>query len=109
MKEVQNLSIVNIIHHDYLEAINQLAEILGMGKDSISIPLTNNYYACHSWWSVEKYIAFKSYATYSALGLDINEYKDALDNLKEYIVVDGNPQENFQYALSDLGLSLLSE
>ena len=112
--ENNNLSIVNIIHGDHLQTINALAAELGMGEDNISIPLSNNYFACHSWWSPEKYAAFKSVATLTSLGIDMTVYLPAIDALHEFVIdtstmtvedLENVPSLNMQNALTEMGLT----
>lgn len=111
-----NLSIVNIIHVDFKEFINELAFVLGMGENSLSIPLTNQYFACHSWWSQEKYSIFKDLSALRSIGIDVDKYLPALNALHEFVIdtsllsqeeKHNSPSANFQNALNSLGLEVL--
>lgn len=110
--DMQHLSIVNIIHADYLDLINELAKSLGMGAKNISVPLSDGYFACHSWWTQEKYNQFKNHSYLIELGVDMTRYGEALDNLHEFVIdtegmenIDNVPMQNFENALSELNLT----
>lgn len=113
-----NLSIVNIIHEDFKELINELAFVLGMGENSLSIPLTNQYFACHSWWSQEKYNIFKDLSALRSMGIDVDKYLPALNALHEFVIdtegmtpeqVNDVPAQNANNACSTLGLVRIDE
>lgn len=109
-----NLSIVNIIHVDFKDLINELAFELGMGENSLSIPLTNQYFACHSWWSQEKYSIFKDLSALRSIGIDVDKYLPALNALHEFVIdtegmapeqVNDVPAQNTNNAYNALGLT----
>lgn len=109
-----NLSVVNIIPITYLELINALAEAYGCGPNNMSVPLgTDNevtHYGCHSFWRIEDYAEFSSdelrNAFISQLDLELQEpMQAAISALYERVVVDGDPQQNWQSALAELGLT----
>lgn len=113
-----NLSIVHIINEQHKDLINELALILGMGNDSLSIKLIdengNIYYGCHSWWLIEKYIMFKDHMNLSMMGVDMSRYKSALLELREFLVdaknmtyeeIEKIPFTNWHNALSEMGLN----
>lgn len=114
------LSIVNIIPEEYKDVVNELAYILGMGENNLSIKLQDQdgkiYYACHSWWNIDKYILFKDHVSLSKMGVNIQEYKNALLYLREFIIDSRNisygetkylPSDNLYNALSEMGLSII--
>lgn len=97
-----NLSVVNIIPDVNLKDVNDFAELCGCGPNNISVKLQDDsgavFWACHSQWKPDDYAAFKA--------LDIPEqYQESMSKLYERSVLDGNPQENMDAALSELGLS----
>lgn len=104
-----NLSVVNIIPDAHLVAVNKIAELYGCGPDNVSVKLVDGngaiYWGCHSWWKPE------DYALFSDEGLRAQiipaELAPSLEFLYEWLVLDGDSQENWQAALSELGLSLV--
>lgn len=119
---MNTLSIVNVAPESTAGLINELAEILGMGVDNLSIKLQNQngdiYYGCHSWWTVEKYISFKDLSRLSKLGVDVDRFKPALATLFESIrnsvdmtqeEVNQTPILNWEQSLIDLQLTVQSE
>lgn len=108
MSKVFNLSVVNVIPDAYREAVNQVAELYGCGENDLSVKLQGTdgiYWGCHSWWKPEDYALFSD----EALRAQIipSELLPSLEFLYERIVLDGDSQENWQAALSELGLSLI--
>lgn len=114
------LSIVNIIPEEYKDVVNELAYILGMGENNLAIKLQDQdgkiYYGCHSWWNIDKYILFKDHVSLSNMGVNIQEYKNALLYLREFIIDSRNisygetkylPSDNLYSALSEMGLSII--
>lgn len=104
-----NLSVVNIIPDTHKDAINQIAELYGCGENNLSVKLIDSngaiYWGCHSWWKPEDYAQFSD----ADLRAQVVPAKlaPALEHLYERLVLDGNSQENWQGALSELGLSLV--
>ena len=102
-----NLSVVNIIPDTYLAAVNQIAELYGCGSNNISVKLQGAdgiYWGCHSWWKPEDYALFSDDEMRAqVIPADL---APSLANLYERLMLDGNSQENWQAALSELGLSL---
>lgn len=102
-----NLSVVNIIPDAHKDALNQIAELYGCGPNNLSVKLQGEdgiYWGCHSWWKPEDYALFSD----DALRAQVVpvELSPALEFLYERLVLDGDAQENWQAALSELGLSL---
>ena len=105
-----NLSVVNVIPDAHREAVNQIAAIYGCGDNNLSIKLQSPdgiYWGCHSWWKPEDYAIFSN-AELRAQIIPI-ELLPSLEFLYERLVLDGGSQENWQAALSELGLSLVEE
>jgi hypothetical protein len=105
-----NLSVVNIIPDAHRDSINQIAEAYGCGPNNLSIKLQGEdgiYWGCHSWWKPEDYAVFSD----DELRQQVvpTELQPALEFLYERLVLDGNAQENWQAALSELGLTLTQE
>lgn len=104
-----NLSVVSIIPDEHRETVNQIAELYGCGENNLSVELIDSngavYWGCHSWWKPE------DYALFSDDGLRQQavpaELQPALEHLYERLVLDGDAQENWQAALSELGLSII--
>ncbi|MHA3090799.1 hypothetical protein [Acinetobacter brisouii] len=99
-----NLSAVNVIPDANLQDVNDFAELCGCGSNNISVKLQNSsgaiFWACHSQWKPDDYAAFKA--------MDIPaQYQVSMSKLYERTVLDGNPQQNFEAALSELGLSIV--
>lgn len=115
---MNEMSVVNIIADQYKGLINELAESLGKGKDSLSVKLQdefgNIFWGCHSWWNREDLIVFNSPTILKNLGVDIEYFKDGFDNLHEYVIDTLNitndelwavPRNNWDSALIQLGLT----
>ena len=104
-----NLSVVNIIPDVHLIAVNQIAAIYGCGENNLSVKLIDSkgaiYWGCHSWWKQEDYALFSD----AELRVQIipSELLPSLEFLYERLVLDGDAQENWQAAFSELGLSLI--
>jgi len=104
-----NLSVVNIIPDTHKDAINLIAEAYGCGSNNLSVELIDSngaiYWGCHSWWKPEDYALFSD----PDLRVQIIpvELQPSLEFLYERLVLDGDTQENWQAALSELGLSLV--
>jgi hypothetical protein len=106
-----NLSVVNIVPDAHKDSINQIAEAYGCGDNNLSVELIDSngaiYWGCHSWWKPEDYAVFSD----DGLRQQIlpTELQPALEFLYERLVLDGDAQENWQAALSELGLTLTQE
>lgn len=105
-----NLSVVNIIPDTHKSAINQIAELYGCGPNNLSVKLQGTdgiYWGCHSWWRPEDYALFSD----EELRAQIipSELLPSLEFLYERLMLDGDAQENWQAALSELGLSIVEE
>ena len=103
-----NLSVVNIIPDAHKDAINLIAEAYGCGPNNLSVKLQGEdgiYWGCHSWWKPEDYAVFSDDELRQQLFP--TELQPALEFLYERLVLDGDSQENWQVALSELGLSLI--
>lgn len=106
-----NLSVVNIIPDAHKDAINQIAEIYRCGENNLSVKLQdtegNVFWGCHSWWKPEDYALFSN----EELRAQIipAELLPSLEFLYERLVLDGDAQENWQAALSEIGLTLAQE
>jgi len=106
-----NLSVVNIIPDAHKDAINQIAELYGCGENNLSVKLIDStgaiYWGCHSWWKPEDYALFSD----DDLRQQVvpAELAPALEFLYERLVLDGDAQENWQAALSELGLTIFGE
>ena len=63
------------------------------------------YWGCHSWWKPKDYAVFSD----ADLRAQIvpTEVAPALEFLYERLMLDGDAQENWQSALSELGLILV--
>ncbi|MHA3117251.1 hypothetical protein E0H86_07145 [Acinetobacter sp. ANC 4635] len=96
-----NLSVVNIISDANLQDVNDFAELCGCGPNNISVKLQDGtgavFWACHSQWKPDDYAAFKA--------LDIpQQYQTSMSKLYERAVLDGDAWQNWEAALSELGL-----
>lgn len=105
-----NLSVVNIVPDAHKDAINQIAEIYGCGSNNLSVKLQGEdgiYWGCHSWWKPEDYAQFSD--TELRAQIVPIELQPALEFLHERLMLDGDAQENWTAALSELGLSEVQE
>lgn len=106
-----NLSVVNIIPDAHLVPVNQIAALYGCGENNISVKLIDSngaiYWGCHAYWTADDYATFSD----DELRAQIvpTESLPSLEFLYERLVLDGDAQENWQAALSELGLSLIEE
>ena len=104
-----NLSVVNIISDEHREAVNQVAALYGCGENNLSVKLIDSngavYWGCHSWWKPEDYALFSD----EDLRAQVvpTELLPSLEFLYERLSLDGDAQENWQAALSELGLSVV--
>lgn len=116
--QVNNLSVVSIVHEIHRESMNELAEILQMGPDNLSTKLVDSsgqvFYGCHSWWTQEKYNIFKNYAVLESMGVDIKRYIPAIHAMFDAIIDTANMLQdqkdviagiNWKNTLELLGLS----
>lgn len=106
-----NLSVVNIIPDEHREAVNQVAALYGCGENNLGVRLIGAdgsiYWGCHSWWKPEDYALFSDEELRAQIVPP--ELLPSLEYLYERLVLDGDSQENWQAALSELGLSLVEE
>ena len=104
-----NLSVVNIIPDEHREAVNQVAALYGCGENNLGVRLLSadgfTYWGCHAFWKPEDYAVFSD----AELRAQIvpPELLPSLEFLYERLVLDGSAQENWQAALSELGLSII--
>ena len=104
-----NLSVVNIVPNAHLVPVNQIATLYGCGENNLSVKLIDSngavYWGGHSWWKPEDYALFSD----DVLRQKVvpTELQPSLEFLYERLMLDGNAQENWQAALSELGLSLV--
>ena len=105
-----NLSVVNIIPDAHKDAVNQVAVLYGCGSNNLSVKLQGEdgiYWGCHSWWKPEDYALFSDDVLRQKVGP--TELQLSLEFLYERLMLDGDAQENWQAALSELGLTLTQE
>jgi hypothetical protein len=106
-----NLSVVNIIPDAHKDAVNQVAALYGCGENNLSVKLVDSngavYCGRHSWWKPEDYAVFSD----DELRQQVvpAELQPAFEFLYERLVLDGDAQEKWQAALSELGLTLAQE
>ena len=106
-----NLSVVNIVPDAHKDAINQVAELYGCGENNLSVKLIDNtgniFWGCHSWWKPEDYAVFSD----DELRQQVvpTELAPALEHLYERLMLDGDAQENWQSALNELSLVVITE
>ena len=103
-----NLSVVNIVPDAHLVAVNAIAALYGCGENNLSVKLQSPdgiYWGCHSWWKPEDYAVFSD----DELRQQVvpTELQSSLEFLYERLALDGDSQDNWQAALSELGLSLV--
>ena len=104
-----NLSVVNIIPDAHKDDINQVAALYGCGENNLGVRLISAdgsiYWGCHSWWKPEDYAVFSD-AELRQQVVPI-ELAPPFEFLYERLMLDGDAQENWQAALSELGLILV--
>ena len=104
-----NLSVVNIVPDAHKDDINQIAEIYDCGENNLSVKLVDStgviYWGCHSWWKPENYAMFSDDEMRAQI-IPV-ELQPSLEFLYERLMLDGDAQENWRSALSELGLSLV--
>ena len=103
-----NLSVVNIIPDAHKDAINQIAELYGYGANNLSVKLQGDdgiYWSRHSWWKPEDYAVFSDDELRQQLVP--TELQPSLEHLYERLVLDGDAQDSWQAALSELGLAVV--
>lgn len=104
MNGIQTLSIVMIAPKQYAKDLNELAELLGMGPDNLSICLQDSagqlFYGGHSWWTQEKYNTFKNYGVLIEMGIDVSRYIHAINALFDAIVDTSGIHDEELYAIS---------
>ena len=105
-----SLSVVNIVPDAHKDAINQIAELYGCGSNNLSVKLQGEdgiYWGCHSWWKPEDYAVFSD----DELRQQVvpAELQPSLEFLYERLMLDGDAQENWQAALNELGLVVITE
>ena len=104
-----NLSVVNIVPDAHRDSINQIAEIYGCGTNNMSVKLQGAdgiyCWGCHSFWKPEDYAQFSD----AELRAQVvpTELFPSLEFLYERLVLDGDAQENWQVALTELNLSVV--
>ena len=103
-----NLSVVNIVPDAHKDAVNQIAALYDCGENNLSVKLVDStgaiYWGCHSWWKPEHYALFSD----DELRQQVvpAELQPSLEFLYERLMLDGDAQENWQAALSELGLTV---
>lgn len=103
-----NLSVVNIVPDAYKNDINAIASLYGCGEGNLSVKLINPdnniYWGCHSFWKPEYYAIFSD----DLLRAEVvpPELTEALTHLYERLVLGGDPQDNWNNALTELNLVL---
>ena len=104
-----NLSVVNIVPDAHRDSINSIAALYGCGENNISVKLVDSnggiYLGCHSWWKPEDYALFSDPDLRAQIVPP--ELLPSLEYLYERLVLDGDSQENWQAALSELRLSII--
>jgi hypothetical protein len=102
---VFKLSVVNIVPDAHKDAINQIAGAYGCGDNNLSIKLQGEdgiYWGCHSWWKPEDYAVFSDDGLRNLM-VPV-ELRESLNHLYERLSLDGDAQENWQAALTELNL-----
>ena len=106
-----NLSVVNIGPDAHKDAINQIAELYGCGSNNLSVKLIDSngaiYWGCHSWWKPEDYALFSDEELRNLM-VPV-ELRDSLNHLYERLSLDGEAQENWQAALTELNLIIYTQ
>ena len=106
-----NLSVVNIIPDAHKDTINKIAELYGCGENNLGVRLISAdgsiYWGCHSWRKPEDNALISD----EELRAQIipAELLPSFEFLYERLVLDGDAQENWQVALSELSLSVIEE
>jgi hypothetical protein len=105
---VYNLSVVNIVPDAQRVAVNKIAELFGCGENNIGVKLQKAdgsiYWGCHSWWIPEDYATFSNPDVRAqVVPADL---LPSLAFLYERTSYSDSPQDNWQAALLELGLSL---
>ena len=102
-----NLSVVNIVPDAHRVAVNTIAEGYGCGPDNLSVKLQKEdgsiYWGCHSWWDPEDYAKFTDPELRTVMVPA--ELHPSLEHLYERISLDGDPTDNWNTALAELGLT----
>ena len=106
-----NLSVVNIVPDAHRVAVNAIAEEYGCGPDNLSVKLQKEdgsiYWGCHSWWKPEDYAQFTDSELRAAVvPVDL---QPVLEHLYERLELDGNSTDNWNAALTELGLTTVLE
>lgn len=105
-----NLSVVNIISDEHREAVNQVAALYGCGENNLGVELQGVdgiYWGCHAWWKPEDYALFSDEDVRNQMiPVDL---LPSLEFLYERLVLDGNAQENWQAALTELNLTVYNQ
>ena len=104
-----NLSVVNIVPDAHKDAVNAIAELYGCGVNNISVKLQDStgavFWGCHSWWEPEDYALFSDPELRAQIVPP--ELLPSLEFLYERLVLNGNAQENWQAALTELNLTIM--
>lgn len=103
----KRLSVVNAVQSKYATAINLLAQAYGCGDNNLSCAMVDengvDYMACHSFWDVQDYAEFSSDELRNAFISQLEDkalFVEALANLKERCVLDGDPKQNLDQAFA---------
>ena len=105
-----NLSVVNIVPDAHKDAINQVAALYGCGENNLAVKLQGAdgiYWGCHSWWKPEDYALFSDDELRQQTVP--SELLPSLEFLYEHLMLDGDAQENWTTALTELGLTLTQD
>ena len=102
---------MNIVPDAHKDAINQIAALYDCGENNLSVKLIDSngavYWGCHSWWKPEDYALFSDEELRAQIVPP--ELLPSLEYLYERLVLDGDSQENWQAALSELGFSIIED
>ena len=106
-----NLSVVNIVPDEHREAVNQVAALYGCSENNLSVKLIDSngtiYWGCHSWWKPEDYAQFSDVDLCEAI-IPV-ELREALEHLYERLELNGDAQRNWSAALTELGLTIVTD
>ena len=105
-----NLSVVNIVPDANKVNVDLIAEMYGCGHPNLSVKLQGEdgiYWGCHSWWKPEDYALFSD-EEFSNLMVPV-ELRESLNHLYERLSLDGDAQENWQAALTELNLTVYNQ